>query len=712
LKYPTEVANPSCLNSTLGASMIQKGLNTKSIDGEAMLNGYNPVTAANPLSGADEGFKSNQVADLNKREGLLYEFSAKIAGMCTTTPEQLAMSPSMATKKNQICSLMPKLVIGNYGGGEVTGNGGSNRAGKGGKSGSAANLEDMEDTGCKDLPLAAEEVFFIFGIMLPAFEPLRFDGGHLCFALLMKEAETSTDENPVWVPDVGTGLLLFSPKLFTGNPLVRNGGGPIGEAVHTVASMIHYVALGVSFGGQTPAIEVKFSNDFWRCDGECKTVKAHLYAAIKLDATAWFAERVKLGDLSVAITAKALVDFDPNRDGFMTGTIARIRDSDGIKDMVTLENVVQFLMELLRQDVAIGFDGQITIGIPLGDWTSGLLRDIDITVGAASLMIRKATVCTTVKIFGGVRHDGYLIWHERQECKPVTGIWGTLTTGGHANTNIMSDIQSNIVNKFDTGPMRSLIGVIGKGIEAFVDVLTSIGLTFEVYFKATCHFSGFSLNGMCMPPAFGIKMKATAFEAYMEMEEDGKVVVCFAIKKLFDSCGNGWENLLMMMRAIGELVVKLVKYVAEAIGKAFDAVGRFLCNLASDFLKVGKVVMNAIGEGFEKAAAQVSEWATEAGEAMVEFAGEAAQAIGNAFEDVGDAVVGVAEDIGDAAEDVADWAEDTFSWRRRRRRRRSRRRSAAEIAASCRQMEAFGIALPPACKPQGKPPPQEVSAFR
>jgi len=678
------------------------------MDGEAMLNGYNPVNAANPLSGADEGFKSNKVADLNKREGLLYEFSAKIAGMCTTTPEQLAMSPSMASTKNQMCSLMPKLVIGNYGGGEVTGNGGSNRAGKGGGEGSAANLEDMEDVGCKDLPLAAEEVFFIFGIMLPPIEFLRFDGGHLCFALLMKEAETSTDDNPVWVPDVGTGLLLFSPKLFTGNPLVRNGGGPIGEAVHAVASTIHYVALGVSFGGQTPAIEVKFSNDFWRCDGECKTVKAHLYAAIKLDATGYFADRVKLGDLTVAITAKALVDFDPNRDGFMTGTIARIRDSDGIKDMVKLENVLHFLMELLRSDVAIGFDGTITIGIPLSDWTSGLLRDIDITVGAASLMIRKATVCTTVKYYGGyhvVNGRGTIIWREKQECKPVTGIWGTLTTGGHANTNIMSDIQSNIVNKFDTGPMRSLIGIIGKGIEAFVDVLTSIGLTFEIYFKATCHFSGFSLNGLCNPPSFGIKMKATAFEAYMEMEEDGKVVVCFAIKRLFDSCGNGFENLLMMMRAVGELVVKLVKYIADAIGKAFDAVGRYFCNLASDFLRVGKVVMNAIGEGFEKAAAQVSEWATEAGEAMVEFAGEAAQAIGNVMEDIGDA-------IGDAAEDVADTLEDTFSWRRRRRRRRSRRRSAEETAAACRQMESMGLALPPACKPQGKPPPQEVSAFR
>jgi len=134
---------------------------------------------------ADEVDNPPTVVDLNKREGLLYDLTAKISEMCTVNLEDAA-NPAYMKKKNKICNYIPKLVIGNYEGSEVTGNGqGTSGKGGGGRTSgkTSANAEDMEDTGCKDLPLASERLFFVFGILLPEVQSLGFDGGNLCFAL-------------------------------------------------------------------------------------------------------------------------------------------------------------------------------------------------------------------------------------------------------------------------------------------------------------------------------------------------------------------------------------------------------------------------------------------------------------------------------------------------------------------------------------------------
>jgi len=614
-----------------------------------------PPQDRSKITEAGTSLTSKKVADLNKREGLLYDLASKISEMCTITPEDAAR-PDYARQKNQICNYVPKLVIGNYKGGEVTGKLDSD------------NLEDQEDTGCKDLPLAKDELFFVFGISLPTVEPV-FDGGNLCFVLLL-------DKNGS--PEAGTGLLLFAPKLFTGNPFVKNINVPVpgtGEAINAAAALVTYVAVGVSFRSN-PAMEVEFSNDFWRCKGECKTVKANLYAAIKLDATAHVAKKIKLGDLTVAIEAKCLIDFDPARDGFMSqfggvisDTVKKINEGQGLQELINPDLALKFLMAVLQNDIALGIDGKITIGIPLGDWSNGLLRDLDITVGAASMMLRKTQHCTTLKVIESVTWawPPVIKWKDVQLCTPETGLWGTLTLGGHAN-DLMSDIQSKIIDKFNSGPLKACVGLLGKGVEMIVNALQSIGLTFQIYFTANCGFTSF--DALCSGFAFGFMFKASLFEAYIEKDTDGKVAVCFAFKSIFDSCGNGFENILLMLKAIGEVVLKVVTAIADAVKKAFHAVGKFVADLGAAALEAGKIAIDAIGEGFEKGAAQVAVWASEVGDAVVEFAGDAVAAVDKALTDMGAAVSGAIVDgvfiIGAAASDVAEWtagaANDVADW--------------------------------------------------
>jgi len=135
------------------------------------------------------------IADINSRTGPLYDVAAKIADMCTITPQDVAMGH--AARKNTYCSLIPKLVIGNYLASEVS---------------EEEHVEDMEDTGCKDLPLKEGTTYFLFGLQLPEI-PSIFEGGNICFA----QALDST-----LAPVPGSGALLFKPSLFVGNPIVKN----------------------------------------------------------------------------------------------------------------------------------------------------------------------------------------------------------------------------------------------------------------------------------------------------------------------------------------------------------------------------------------------------------------------------------------------------------------------------------------------------------
>jgi len=774
----------------------------------------NEVVTESKANEASAEIKSMEVADLNKREGVLYDLTSKIGDMCTVTPTDAMLAPDTARKKNEICSYIPKLVVGNYEGGEVTGNADKNAPSLvTGGARSAVNMEDMEDVGCKDLPLAKNEVFFIFGILLPTIEWLGFDGGKLCFALLLKKESR-------WIPDSGTGLLLFAPKIFTSNPIVGNLNYPVpgaGKAIQTVVGMIDYVAVGVSFRGN-PAMEVTFSNEFWRCTGECKTVKANLYGAIKVDATKALSKKIRLGDLSVAIEAKCLIDFDPARDGFMSqagkagmSLIQKIDQGGGLLDLINPETAVDFLMAILQNDIALGVDGKITIGIPLGDWTNGLLRDLDIVVGAASLMFRKTQHCKTAKRLqstgqarktfsemagtdvkhvyvraaseaendrlcwsecnsnarcefwvretglnkrscwlkrdpgsqstranrrGGyaapwtatfqemagtdvekvyvetstekdndhacssqcsanpqcefwvrdvgsnrrecwlkrnagrqsdnsIRRGGYVIrdsinWVSVEDCIPETGLWGTLTVGGQANGGIMSDIQSNIIDKMNTGPLKAVVGLLGKGIEMVVNALQSLGLSFQIYFTANCRFESF--EGACDGFAFGFMFKASIFEAYFEKTTDGKLAVCFALKKIFDSCGGGLENILMLMKAVGEMVVKVVGAIADAVGKAFEAVGKWVADVGEAFLRAGKIFVNAIGKAFEKGLATVEKWAGEMGEAVVDLAADVEEVVDKMLRELGEWAEGVMVDgvymLKGFAKDAGLWIEN------------------------------------------------------
>jgi len=617
------------------------------------------------------GIRPSDVADLNKKEGVLYDIMSKISEMCTVSEADIAAGT--AATKNQICSNVPKLVIGNYLGSET-------------QDSSSSVFEDMEDTGCKDLPLAAGKRFFLFGILLPEIIPLGFDGGNLCYAQLLNGNS----------PEAGTGLIIFAPKLFTANPIVQNLNVPVpgtGRAINAAASLVTYVAVGVSFPSQgPPAIEVEFSNDFWKCTGECKTVKANVYAALKLDLTSYASKKIRLGDISVFFEAKCLIDFDPSRDGFLSQVnnipllsklINGDGDASGIESLIDPTEAVDFLLQVMQNDFAIGIDGKLGITIPLGDWTHGLFRDLDITIGSSSALFRKTTNCVTVTMPVMHRRRRRFITSEirytnSQSCTGETGVWVTLAAGGLANDGIMADIQQKILDKFQSGPVKSVTGLLGQGVEEVVSAITSLGIKLEMYFKADCSFQ--NIEALCSGYSMGVKFQASLFEAYLERTTDGKVTFCFAIKSIYDSCGNGLENILVLLKQLGEVVIRVATQIAEAVATAFNSIGREVAQLAEAALSEGRVVVDKIGAGFENGAVAVAAWATNTGEEVVEFTGNAANAVVNTAAAtgtaIGNGVVNGANAVGNAASSGANAVGNVASaganevasaWRRRRR---------------------------------------------
>lgn len=190
--------------------------------------------------------------------------------------------------------------------------------------------------------------------------------------------------------------------------------------------------------------------------------------------------------------------------------------------------------------------------------------------------------------------------------------------------NIMDDIQSKILDKMNVGPLQAVVGLLGEAMEFVVNALTSFGMRFDIYSKAimkidkTKNEISPEITGG-LSAALGFKFTANAFEAYLEHTEDGTMAFCFAIKSVFDSCGGGLENIIMMLKQVGELVLKVVTEIVDAIDTAFNEVAKFMVNLGEVALKAGEIVIDAIGTAFENGAAQVAKWAEDVGGAVVRF---------------------------------------------------------------------------------------------
>lgn len=466
------------------------------------------------------------------------------------------------------------------------------------------------------------EKYFLFGILLPAFPfgcvACVFEGGNLCYAQLMNGNEIAQ----------GTGMLIFSPKLIFGNPLVK-AIPKIGEAISKASEMTTYVAIGLSLptsGG--PKMEMEFSNEFWGCDGGCKTLDGHVYVAIKLDLTESTAKKMKLGPFSLAFEAKFMMNFDPEGDGFLN-EISLVNDiiNGGPTNLVSPETALDFLEDVLALDISVGIDGKLTLGIPLGEWSHGLFRDLDITLGAASARFDKK--------------NGY------------AALYMNLKTGGHANENLMDDIQSKILDKFQTNEVKAIVGLIGKGVGAVVNAWQSTGMSFDLFIKGSCSGSIMSDGVSCSSIEFGVKFAASLFEVAVQYKDD-KFTFCFAIKHIFDSCDGGFKNFIVLLQKAGEMVVYLAESAAQAISAGVEWVADKVCELSEAALQQGKIVFDHVSAGAVAAAQEVGEWAAGAASDTVEFTADAAEEIGGHVDAAGNfvagAAVGTVHAVGDAAE--------------------------------------------------------------
>ena len=186
--------------------------------------------------------KVKPTESVTKKEGVLYDLTSKIAEMCTV--DEYDHASGIAAKKNKVCSMIPVIVVGDYMGSQIL----------------DKKSTQMGDTKCGNLPVVKTEKYFLFGIKVPTI-PSIFEGGSLCFAQLMSGSSVAH----------GTGLLIFQPKLFVGNPGVKNLHVPVpgtGKAIEAASKLVDTVAVGVSFPSSgAPKMEMGFSNKFWECEG-------------------------------------------------------------------------------------------------------------------------------------------------------------------------------------------------------------------------------------------------------------------------------------------------------------------------------------------------------------------------------------------------------------------------------------------------------------
>jgi len=719
--------------------------------------------------------RPTDVADLNKKEGAIYDIAEAIADLCTITEKDVR--DGISGHKNLICSKVPKFALGNYKGDELNNE-------------SADHYGDMSDIGCTNLPLVGDKRYFVFGVLLPEVEVANFGGCEFCYAQGLN-------------PKSGTGMMLMAPKCIFDNPLIKVAMPGLADAAGKASQLISYVAVGVSFppSGQPPQMEVELSANFWRCSGtpaspDCKTVKANVFASIALDLTDYASKKINLGPLSLAFEAKCLMNFDPNDDGYMNkvntvpilgGLInGKSGGRSGLEDLIDPTKALDFLMGVMKSDFLIAIDGKLTVSVPLSDWSNGLFGDLEMTIGSASAMFRKGNVCEDIKTEGTVlehgdkirlqqpEHGTYLgmcgnrpgcggshfgvygyssntqertIWHvekhgndiylrqnghgayiglcgheggcdgskhgvygyksrigrcrwraeilngnlylkqpdhgtylgmcggasncdsgirhgvkawsetkgrtqwlvektnTKRVCHPETGVWVSIQAGG-LKSDVGKQIQQNILDNIQTKEIRAVVGILGKGIGAVVDAILSVGMGFDMYMKGHCSFS--SLNGACSNFEFGVKFWASEFEAYIERRPSGKFAFCFAIKKFWNSCGGGWENILMLLKAVGEVLVKVGKIIAAFVEDTFNNCVKEVAELAENALKHGKIVIDAVGKGFENGAKAAVDWAGGAADSAVTWGKGAVNDAGEwtvgAFNDAGNWVSGAASD--------------------------------------------------------------------
>ena len=260
----------------------------------------------------------------------------------------------------------------------------------------------------------------------------------------------------------------------------------------------------------------------------------------------------------------------------------------------------------------MGVDGKLGITIPLKKWSHGMFGDFDITVAFASALFRKTS--------------------------DEIGLYVSVAAGGFANNNMMADIQRKILDKFQSPPVKAVVGLLGKGIGAVVDILTSVGVNFSFTSRGNAKMEGVN-------PASDLGNH----EVFLQHKDD-KMAFCFAIKGIYDSCGNGFENLLLLLQAGARMVVKVGKVIADAAEGTFNAATKEVAELSEASLQHGKVVVEKIGKNFENAAKATRDFFEGQGEVAIEMAGEAkdrleggAKATGNVAEQGANSVANTVE---------------------------------------------------------------------
>ena len=202
----------------------------------------------------------------------------------------------------------------------------------------------------------------------------------------------------------GTGAILFSPKLLTGNPIVKNMG-PKGKALDKVAQLFTHVAVGVSFPANgPPQLAMQFPRKFWNCvdpkyGAGCQTMEGHVYVSMKVDVGNLMKALQLPEGFKLNVDARLMINFDPNGDGafsHITHMPALAADlisgrKDVVEQLTNPETAVLFLQDMAAADFAFGVSGALKMTIPLNMWSHGLFTDMEVDLGTAQAMFRKST---------------------------------------------------------------------------------------------------------------------------------------------------------------------------------------------------------------------------------------------------------------------------------------------------------------------------------
>jgi hypothetical protein len=457
------------------------------------------------------------------------------------------------------------------------------------------------------------ENYMLFGMSLPEIEYFNFAGGSICYGQLMSGDAVIA----------GTGMLILAPSLFVGNPVVSSN--PIGKVIAQVAEGINGIGLGISESGK---MGMNFSTSFWECSGGCQQMTGHVWAWLEVDLTGV----LELDDTGMSASFKAKCMLKLGDLAFLDKLLLPAPSHAGITHIQSLTDPAEataFLSQVLETDVSFGIDGQFVVQLPLSDWSDGLFSDRDIVLGSMSALLKK-------------------------EGKEV-GIYVAVRTGGGADPNLMSNIQTKILDKFQVPQVQSIVGFLGKGVGAVVDASQSAGESFDMYMKMDCDWNPGALS--CSNFAFGFKFKASGFEASIQRFGNGDFSFCFAIKSVWDSCGGGLnENILWLVEELGKVIIQVASEIADALKEGYQVVTKEVAKLQKEALKKGEVVVEEVGKGFEDGATAVGQWSEQTGQGVVKGVDTAVGATGAAVNTAGNAIASTANTAGQAISSGADTA--------------------------------------------------------